>query len=308
MKLKCVLSTEQFTSRQMVNELLDLAGEMEKGLQRGSLPQSLSGKIVACMFFEPSTRTRLSFETAALRLGGQVIGTENAQISSSTVKGEILEDTIRIVSGYADCIVMRHPQDGAAEVAAKVSPVPLINAGDGGNQHPSQALLDLYTIKKEKGRLEDLDIAMVGDLLYGRTIHSTLTLLSLYPNNRFHFIAPQRLALPQKYKDLLKERNVFFDESEDMRAVLPKADVLYMTRVQKERFESKEEYEKLKDAYILDTAALGEAKEDAVIMHALPRINEIALAVDKDPRAAYFRQARNGLYMRMALLHYLLGG
>jgi len=219
-----------------LKKILESAGKMEKALSKGKVPQKLAGKIVACLFFEPSTRTRLSFETAALRLGGQVIDMENGSVSSSAFKGESISDTTKIVSGFADLIVMRHPQDGFAELAAAVSPVPVINAGDGGNQHPTQSLLDLYTIKKEAGRLRDLTFAMVGDLLYGRTIHSTLTMLSLYPGNKFIFVAPKQLKLPQKYKDLLKKRKNSFVETEDLAEGLKQADVVYMTRVQKERF------------------------------------------------------------------------
>ena len=300
-----ILSADQFTKKQ-IDDILLSAVKMEAGLSRKKVPQALSGKVVACLFFEPSTRTRLSFETAVLRLGGNVIDMENGSLSSSFVKGETVSDTIKIVSNYADLIVMRHPQDGASDIAAKASSVPIINAGDGGNQHPTQALLDLYTIKKEKGKLENLNIAMVGDLLYGRTIHSTLTLLSQYKNNKFYFVAPKRLALPKKYKDLLKKKNNEFVETEKLPDVLKTADVIYVTRVQKERFSSAAEYEKLKLAYVFGPKELKQLKKDAVILHALPRVGEIDPAVDADPRAAYFRQAKNGLYIRMALLQMLL--
>jgi aspartate carbamoyltransferase catalytic subunit len=280
---------------------------MESALNKGTVPQKLAGKIVACLFFEPSTRTRLSFETAVLRLGGQVLDMESGSLSSSAFKGESIADTTRIIHSFADLIVMRHPQDGSAEIAAKVSSVPVINAGDGGNQHPTQSLLDLYTIKKETGRLQNLTFAMVGDLLYGRTIHSTLTMLSLYRGNKFIFVAPKQLKLPQKYKNLLKKRKNSFVETQNFVEGLKQADVLYMTRVQKERFSSKAEYEKLKLAYVFDKKALRQIKKNAVILHALPRVGEISEDVDKDPRAAYFRQAKNGLYVRMALLQYALG-
>lgn len=300
-----ILSADQFTKEQ-IEEILATAELMEKQFGEKTVPQTLAGKIVACLFFEPSTRTRLSFESAVLRLGGNVIDMESGLVSSSAVKGETIADTIRIVSGFADLIVIRHPQDGAADVAAQVTQLPIINAGDGGNQHPTQALLDLYTIKKEKGRLDNLNIAMVGDLLYGRTIHSTLTMLSHYPGNKLFFVAPKRLGLPEKYKSLLKEKNVSFEETEDMKPVLSQADVVYMTRVQKERFTELVEYEQLKDAYIFDANLLKSMKKDAIVMHALPRVNEISPEVDVDPRAAYFRQAKNGLFVRMALLHLLL--
>jgi aspartate carbamoyltransferase catalytic subunit len=304
--MKHVLSAGQF-NKALIDKILAGAKEMETALSKGQVSQKLAGKIVACLFFEPSTRTRLSFETAVLRLGGQLIDMESGSLSSSAFKGESVADTIKIVSGFADLIVMRHPQDGSADLAASVSPVPIINAGDGGNQHPTQSLLDLYTIQKEVGRLQNMTIAMVGDLLYGRTIHSTLTMLSLYPGNKFIFISPKQLRLPQKYKDLLKKRKNNFVETENLVEGLKQADAVYMTRVQKERFSSKSEYEKLKLAYVFDKKALRLIKKNAVIMHALPRVGEISEDVDKDPRAAYFRQAKNGLYIRMALLQYALG-
>ena len=301
-----ILSADQF-NKALIDKILANAKKMEIALKAKKVPQTLRDKIVACLFFEPSTRTRLSFETAVLRLGGQLIDMENGAVSSSAFKGESIPDTIRIVHSFADLIVMRHPKDGAADVAAKVSVVPIINAGDGGNQHPTQSLLDLYTIKEETGRLENLTIAMVGDLLYGRTIHSTLTMLSLYPNNKFIFVAPKQLKLPQKYKDLLKKRKADFIETEKLSDAIKVADAIYMTRVQKERFASQSEYKKLKLAYIFDQKALRQIKKHAVVLHALPRVGEITENVDKDPRAAYFRQAQNGLYVRMALLQYALG-
>lgn len=307
MKLKHILSADQFLDLGLQQELFALAAEMEKSNHGGKVPTSLAGKVIACMFFEPSTRTRLSFETSVLKLGGSVIGTENAAISSSAVKGETLEDTIRIISGYADGIVMRHPEEGAAKRAAAVSPVPIVNAGDGKGEHPTQALLDMFTVKKELGRLDNLNIAMIGDLLYGRTVHSLLPLLSLYQKNKFYFVSPDKLRMPEKFKDILKEKNVEFEELENFEGILDKIDVVYMTRVQKERFASHEEYERLKDCYVINSAVLEKLKKDSIILHPLPRVNEIAPEVDADVRAAYFRQARNGLFMRMALLHYLLG-
>lgn len=301
-----ILSASQF-NKPLIDKILSSAEKMEKALKAGKVPQKLQGKIVACLFFEPSTRTRLSFETSVIRLGGQVIGMENGLVSSSAYKGESIPDTIKIVHSFADLIVMRHPEDGSAELAAKVSSVPVINAGDGGNQHPTQSLLDLYTIKRETGRLTGLTITMVGDLLYGRTIHSTLTMLSLYPNNKFIFVSPKQLKLPEKYKTLLKQRNASFLETDNLSKGLQDADVVYMTRVQKERFASKAEYEKLKLAYVFDAKELKQIKKSAVILHALPRVGEITESVDNDPRAAYFRQAKNGLYVRMALLVYALG-
>ena len=306
MKLKHLLSTKQFTDSNMVVELLDLAKKMEASVKSKKVKQSLKGKIIACLFFEPSTRTRLSFSAAALRLGAGIIQMENGNVSSSVSKGETIEDTTKIVNGYADCIVMRHPLEGSAERAAMVSDVPIVNAGDGGNEHPTQSLTDVYTIRKEKGKLSNLNIAMVGDLLYGRTTHSLLTLLSLFPNNKFYFVAPDRLKMPQQFKDLLKSRNSSFEETDKFEKVFDKADVIYMTRVQKERFASSEEYEILKDAYILDKKIMSKLKKDVLILHPLPRINEIAPGVDADPRAGYFRQARNAVFVRMAILQSLL--
>jgi aspartate carbamoyltransferase catalytic subunit len=303
--MKHIISSDEF-NKQDIQKILDLAEQMEQNILKKTVPQTLQGKIVACLFYEPSTRTRLSFETAVLRLGGSVIGMENALVSSSAVKGETIEDTTLIINGFADLIVMRHPKEGSAEQASKVSQIPVVNAGDGGNQHPTQALLDLYTIKKEKQRLNNLNVVMVGDLLYGRTIHSTLSMLSWFEGINFTFVAPQRLGLPEKYKNLLTERGIKFEETENLKECLGKADVLYMTRVQKERFASAEEYENLKDAYILNSETLKYLKSDATILHALPRVNEIAREVDLDPRAAYFRQARNGVFVRMAILEQLL--
>lgn len=304
--MKHILSAGQF-SKALIDKILDNAQKMENALKKGKVPQKLKGRIIACVFFEPSTRTRMSFEASALRLGAGVISSENAMQDFSVYKGESLEDTTRMLCCFADVIVMRHPKDGAADAAAKVSTRPVINAGDGGNQHPTQSLLDLYTIQRETGRLENLTIAMVGDLLYGRTIHSTLTMLSLYPKNKFIFIAPKQLKLPEKYKTLLKKRKAVFIEIENLAQGLKQADVIYMTRVQKERFASMAEYDKLKLAYVFDARALKQIKKSAVILHALPRVGEITEEVDKDPRAAYFRQAKNGLYVRMALLLYAMG-
>lgn len=307
MKLKHLISTRQFTNSGMVLELLDLAKKMEASVKSGKVKQSLKGKIIACLFFEPSTRSRLSFGSATLRLGGGMLEMENGVVSSSVSKGETIEDTTKIVNGYADCIVMRHPEAGSAERAAKVSDIPIINAGDGGNEHPTQALYDVYTIRKEKGRLSNLNIAMAGDLMYGRTTHSLLSLMSLFPNNKFYFVSPERLKMPQKFKDLLKSRNTAFEETAKLETIFDTADVIYMTRVQKERFSSSKEYEKLKDAYILDNKIMKRLKKDALILHPLPRVSEISSEVDSDPRAGYFRQARNGVFVRMAILCHVLG-
>lgn len=294
-------STKQLT-RSSADAILAKAAEMEKVIAKGG-DDRLKGKILAALFYEPSTRTRLSFESAMERLGGSVISAEGIQFSS-LYKGETIEDTIRMVSGYADIIAMRHPEAGSADCAAAVSPVPFINAGDGPGQHPTQALLDLYTIHKECGKLDGIRIAMVGDLRYGRTVHSLSYLLGLYKNVHFTLISPAELTMPPKVTDFYKEKNITFVESADMAAGLD-CDVLYMTRVQQERFTDKAEYERLKLKYILTADMLRGRK--TVIMHPLPRVGEIATDVDALPNAAYFRQARNGVPVRMALLEMLLG-
>jgi len=240
-----------------------------------------------------------------LKLGGQVISTESAGHFSSAIKGETLEDSIRIISGYSDIIVLRHPEVGAAERAAKVSLVPIINAGDGSGEHPTQALLDLYTIRKELGRLDDFKIAMVGDLLYGRTIHSLIYLLSISHNIEVFLVSPRELKLPEKYKSFLEKHKIKFSESGNLENIISKIDVLYMTRIQKERFSSSQLYERVKNSFVLDKKLLNKLCKEAVIMHPLPRVNEISQDIDSDNRAAYFRQARNGLYIRMALLNLL---
>jgi aspartate carbamoyltransferase catalytic subunit len=304
--MKHIISTDKFSKKE-VEEILIRASEMEKNCEKGANPPLLKDKIIACVFFEPSTRTRLSFETAALKLSGSVISVESAENSSSAFKGESIEDTTRMLSSYADIIILRHSKAGSAEAASRVSSKPIINAGDGANQHPTQALLDLYTIKKEYGRIENLSIAFVGDLLNSRPLHSLMPLLTMYPGNKFYFISPKELKLPEEYTRELSEKKVSFTEAESLEEILPKFDVLYMTRVQKERFSKIEDYEKVKDAFLLKAEHLNELKKESIIMHALPRINEIDKEIDKDPRAAYFRQAQNGLYVRMAILLYSLG-
>jgi len=279
---------------------------MEINDQQRTLKLSLNGRILATIFYEPSTRTRLSFEAAMQKLGGGILTAENARDNSSAAKGESIEDAIRIVGGYADVIVMRHYQEGAAKAGAAISPVPLVNAGDGAGEHPTQALIDIYTMKKELGTAEGRRVALVGDLLYGRTIHSLLQLLSLYPGVSVDLISPPNLRVPPKYIEFLKEHGVIFHESETLEDCVPHADVVYITRVQRERFESLEEYEAIKDSYFVDAAMADRMKPTAIIMHALPRLNEIAPEVDANPRAAYFRQAKNGMYIRMALLDHLL--
>ena len=265
------------------------------------------GKILATLFFEPSTRTRLSFESAMLSLGGQVLGFSSAA-SSSASKGESVADTIRVVSAYCDIIAMRHPKEGAPLVATQHSLVPVINAGDGGHNHPTQTLTDLMTIHKEKGHFDNLTIGFCGDLKFGRTVHSLVAAMSRYTGIRFVFISPEELKLPRYVKEqYIKANNIPYTQSTSLEAVMPELDILYMTRVQKERFFNEEDYLRLKDSYILTPEKLENAKEDLRILHPLPRVNEISVAVDNDPRACYFKQAQNGRYIRMALIMKLLG-
>lgn len=306
-KLKNLISATQFADRELLELLFLSAAAMERHDASRTLELSLSGRILATIFYEPSTRTRLSFEAAMQKLGGSILTAENARENSSAAKGESIADAIRVVGGYADVIVMRHFEEGAAKAAAEISPVPLINAGDGAGEHPTQALVDIYTIMKELGGAEGKRIALVGDLLYGRTIHSLLQLLCLYPGVSVDLVAPINLRLPAKYIDYLREKNVSFREIEALDEVVGTADVLYITRVQRERFASSEDYEAIKDSYFVDTTIANKLKTNAIILHALPRLNEIDPEVDKNPRAAYFRQARNGLFVRMALLQHLLG-
>lgn len=310
---KHILTTRQFTHRDTLEGIFSQAekfqDQMEKCTITGQLRQHLNEKIVATVFYEPSTRTRFSFEAAAHKLGAQVLTSESAGQFSSAIKGESIEDSIKVISGYADMIVLRHPDIGSAERAAKVSDVPIINAGDGAGEHPTQALLDFYTIKKELGTIDDLKIALVGDLLNGRTIHSLVQLLSVAKKPKLYLASPRQLKLPQKYLDALKTYNIPYKETDDFNSVLSDSDVVYFTRVQKERFkETPELYEEIKDAFIFDKNSLDQMKPNARLMHPLPRVNEITTDVDADPRAAYFRQAKNGLYTRMALLKMLNDG
>ena len=274
---------------------------MEEVVAKGG-DDRLKGKILAALFYEPSTRTRLSFEAAMIRLGGGVITADGFQFSSM-YKGETVEDTMMMVGGYADIIAMRHPEQGSADKAASISPVPFINAGDGPGQHPTQALLDLYTIQKERGTVDGMHVAMVGDLKYGRTVHSLVYLLGLYKNMRFTFIAPDQLPMPEKVTSFLKERNIPYTETTDLSAGFD-ADILYMTRVQKERFDNLAEYEALKLKYVLTADQL--KGKTVTVMHPLPRVGEITTDVDALPTAAYFRQAKNGIPVRMALLWLML--
>jgi len=305
-KLEHLISATQFADRELLESLFSSATAMERHDLSRTLRLSLSGRILATIFYEPSTRTRLSFEAAMQKLGGGILTAENARENSSAAKGESIADAVRVIGGYADVIVMRHFEEGAAVAAAEISPVPLINAGDGAGEHPTQALVDIYTITKELGSVEGKRIALVGDLLYGRTIHSLLQLLCLYPGVSIDLISPANLRLPRKYIEYLKQNNVSFQELETLDENIKHADVLYITRVQRERFAVASEYEAIKDSYYIDAAIADQLQSNAIILHALPRLNEIAVDVDNNPRAAYFRQAKNGLYVRMALLDRLL--
>ena len=289
----------------------EIDGLVKKGCDIMANPAAYAhkcdGRILATLFFEPSTRTRLSFESAMLSLGGQVLGFSSAN-SSSASKGESVADTIRVVSAYCDIIAMRHPKEGAPLVASMHSLVPVINAGDGGHNHPTQTLTDLMTIHKEKGHFDNLTIGFCGDLKFGRTVHSLVAAMSRYTGVRFVFVSPEELKLPRYVKEqYVKSKNIPYTQSTSLEEVMPELDILYMTRVQKERFFNEEDYLRLKDSYILTPEKLANAKEDLRILHPLPRVNEISVAVDNDPRACYFKQAQNGRYIRMALIMKLLG-
>ena len=287
-----------------LDKLLDLANDIEKYPQKYA--HACEGKKLATCFYEPSTRTRLSFEAAMLNLGGSVLGFASAD-SSSAAKGESVSDTIRIISCYADICAMRHPKEGAPLVASQKSRIPVINAGDGGHQHPTQTLTDLLTIRSLKGRLGNLTIGLCGDLKFGRTVHSLISALIRYPGIRFVLISPEELRIPSYIReDVLAANNIPFTEVERLEDAMPDLDVLYMTRVQKERFFNEEDYVRLKNFYILTKAKMELAKEDMLVLHPLPRVNEISVEVDDDPRAAYFRQAQYGVYVRMALILTLL--
>lgn len=288
-----------------LNELLDLANDIEAN--REKYAHACEGKKLATLFFEPSTRTRLSHEAAMLNLGGNVLGFSSAD-SSSASKGETVSDTVRMVSCYADIIAMRHPKEGAPMVASRYSSIPIINAGDGGHQHPTQTLTDMLTIRSLLGRLDNLTIGLCGDLKFGRTVHSLIHALSRHSNIKFILISPEELRLPGYIrKDVLDKGNIPYEEVERLEDAMPSLDVLYMTRVQKERFFNEEDYIRMKDFYILDAKKMELAKEKMLVLHPLPRVNEIAVEVDDDPRAAYFKQAQYGVYVRMALILTLLG-
>lgn len=287
-----------------IDQLIEKAKDIMENKEKYS--EKCRNKILATLFFEPSTRTRLSFESAMLGLGGNVIGFSDA-MNSSVSKGETVSDTIRVVNGYSDIIAMRHPKEGAPMVASEVSRVPIINAGDGGHNHPTQTLTDLLTISKEKGRLSDLTIGLCGDLKFGRTVHSLITAMARYKNIKFILISPEELKVPNYIKtEVLDKNNIKWCETQDIEEHMNESDILYMTRVQKERFFNEDDYVRLKDYYILNEEKLKNAKSDLCIMHPLPRVNEIAKEVDNDPRACYFKQAEYGRYIRMALILKLL--
>ncbi len=287
-----------------LDQLLDLAGDIEKNPKKYA--HACDGMKLATCFYEPSTRTRLSFEAAMLNLGGSVLGFASAG-SSSAAKGESVSDTIRIISCYADICAMRHPKEGAPLVASQKSSIPVINAGDGGHQHPTQTLTDLLTIRSLKGKLDNMTIGLCGDLKFGRTVHSLINALIRYPGIRFVLISPEELKIPDYIReDVLVKNNIPFEEVTRLDDAMPKLDILYMTRVQKERFFNEEDYVRLKNYYILDKEKMKLAKDDMYVLHPLPRVNEISVEVDDDPRAAYFRQAQYGVYVRMALILTLL--
>ncbi|MBC2579833.1 aspartate carbamoyltransferase [Clostridium sp. DJ247] len=287
-----------------IKEILELAHQIASNPEE--YLHICEGKLLATLFYEPSTRTRFSFEAAMLRLGGKTIGFSEPN-SSSAAKGESIADTVRVVGSYADIIVMRHPKEGAPKVASMYSSVPIINAGDGGHQHPTQTLTDLLTIKSVKGTLSNLTIGCCGDLKFGRTVHSLIKTMSRFENNKFLLISPNELKIPDYIKSELNRNNIQYEEVEELDDVIGKLDILYMTRVQKERFFNEEDYIRLKDSYILDENKMKKASPDTIVLHPLPRVNEIACEVDSDPRAFYFEQAKYGMYVRMALIAKLLG-
>ncbi|MDE6213542.1 MAG: aspartate carbamoyltransferase [Lachnospiraceae bacterium] len=301
--MRQLMNPLDFTVEEL-ERLFDLANRIEADPPRYA--HACEGKKLATCFYEPSTRTRLSFEAAMLNLGGQVLGFSDAASSSAT-KGESVSDTIRIISCYADICAMRHPKEGAPMVAASRSGIPVINAGDGGHQHPTQTLTDLLTIRSLKGKLGGFTIGLCGDLKFGRTVHSLINALLRYPDIRFIFISPPELKVPDYITDMLTEQKIAYEEVIRLEDRMPELDLLYMTRVQKERFFNEEDYVRLKDFYILDKEKLSAAREDMLVLHPLPRVNEISVEVDDDPRAVYFKQAQYGVYVRMALILTLLG-
>lgn len=300
MKNKSLVSINDYTKEEYL-KILDLAEEFEKK----PVQHLLEGKVIASLFFEPSTRTRLSFESAVNRLGGKVVGFSDSN-SSSTTKGETLYDTIKIVSNYCDLIVMRHPLEGSARFASEISGIPVINAGDGANQHPTQTLLDLYSIRKTQGTLDNLNIFMVGDLKYGRTVHSLLMAMSKF-NAKFYFVSPDELKMPDEYKIFLDHLGLTYHECKEFTSIISEADIIYMTRVQKERFSDPIEYERTKNTYVLKNSMLTETRPNMKVLHPLPRVGEIDQDVDENPKAYYFTQALNGVFVRQAIITSILG-
>jgi aspartate carbamoyltransferase catalytic subunit len=300
MHRKSLISITDFSKDDYLR-IMDLAAEFESNPNQ----DLLSGRVVASLFFEPSTRTRLSFETAINRLGGRIVGFSDSS-SSSVTKGETLHDTIRMVANYTDLIVMRHPLEGSARYASQIAGVPVINAGDGANQHPTQTLLDMYSIKKTQGSLDNINLFLVGDLKYGRTVHSLLQAMSVFKNPIFNFISPPELSMPIEYKRYLDKKGIRYFEHTEFTDIISEADIIYMTRVQKERFTDPMEYEKVKNVYILKNKMLGNTKSTMKILHPLPRVNEIHPDVDKNPKAYYFDQARNGVFTRQAIISHIM--
>jgi len=303
LKGRSLIEPEDYSLSEM-DYLFSLAERIEK--DEKYLRESLRGKLLATLFFEPSTRTRLSFEAAMLRLGGTCLGFAEPG-SSSAAKGESLADTIRMAASYADAIVMRNPKEGAALLASRYSTVPVINAGDGGHHHPTQTLTDLLTIKRLLGKIDNLTVGFCGDLKFGRTVHSLAKALARYPKIKLIFISPDELVLPEYIKSILMKQNIAFEERENIESSMHELDVLYMTRVQRERFFNEDDYIRLKDTYVLNTEKMALGKEKMIVLHPLPRVNEISVEIDSDPRAAYFKQAKYGMYVRMALLASILG-
>jgi len=301
MKNRSLISINDYSKEEILH-ILKIAEEFEANPRQ----KILENHVIASLFFEPSTRTRLSFESAIIQLGGKVIGFTDAS-SSSVKKGESLRDTIQTVSLYSDLIVMRHPLEGSARFASEVSDTPIINAGDGANQHPTQCLLDLYSIRKTQGSLDNLQIAFVGDLKYGRTVHSLAIALSMFKNVKFHLVSPQELKLPRSIKNFILDAGLTYEQHDDIAHIIDNVDVLYMTRIQQERFADSVEYERVKNSYILDNAMLENSKDNLRILHPLPRVNEISEDVDSNKKAYYFQQAENGVYVRQALLASILG-
>jgi len=300
--IKNLLNSDDL-SKNDIYEIVDLANDIIKSPK--DFFHVCEGKILGTLFFEPSTRTRLSFESAMLRLGGSVVGFSDANVSSST-KGESLQDTVKVVSQYADIIAMRHPQEGAAYLASLTADCPIINAGDGGHQHPTQTLTDVLTISQYKDTLDNHTIGIVGDLKYGRTVHSLIKIMNLFDNNRYILISPEELKLPQYVKKEVFKDNSNYKEVTNLDDVIGEVDILYMTRIQKERFFSTSQYTRLKDSYVLDMEKMNKARKDTIVLHPLPRVSEISTEVDKDPRAVYFNQVKFGMYARMALIYKLL--